>query len=214
MTRVQLVLAGLAAVLLIVLYWLLLWSPQQDELDAVRVDIEAAQQEQDRLSLELEQLRAVRSEAPQVEAELSAARAVVPTDPGLPATLRQLQSAADESGATLLAISPSRPEQIEDAEQGVSAIGVNVQLVGGYFQVVDFLRRVEDPSITPRGLVWGDLGVSRDEYPALTVSLSGTMFTHLPAPPDAEPAEEPEPDEDDADSDEADVTVEVEEDDE
>ena len=208
MTRVQIVLAALGAVLVVVLFWLLLWSPQQDELEQVRADIETAQDRQRVLAAEREQLRAVRDEAPEVEAELAAAAAVVPTDPALPSALRQLQQAADEAGLVLQAVSPSRPSQVDGAPEGVSAIDVSVQITGSYFQVVDFLRRIEDPSITPRGLVWNDLSVARQEYPDLTVGASGRMYTRLPTAPPDEPEEEP----DQEDEDDADVTVEIEED--
>jgi Tfp pilus assembly protein PilO len=208
MTRVQLLLAGLAGLLLVVLFWLLLWSPQQDELEEVRADIEAAQQQQQQLAAQADQLRAVRDEAPELEAQLAAASSVVPTDPALPSALRQLQQASDEAGATLTAISPSRPSQVDGAPEGVSRIEVSVQLAGSYFQVVDFLRRVEDPTLTPRGLTWGELSVTRQEYPELSVSLSGRMFTRLPGPPVEQPEEETGEQDDDAD-----VEIEVEEND-
>lgn len=207
MTRVQMALAGLAAVIVVVLFWLLLWSPQQDELEAIRTEIEDAQAEQSRLTAEREALRAIREEAPGVEAELAAVSSVVPSDPALPSALRQLQSAADEAGVVLQTVSPARPTQVEGAEQGVSAIAVSAQLSGGYFQLVDFLRRIEDPEITPRGLVWDSANLAREEYPTVTATLTGTMFARLPGPP-------PEPEEEDVDEDEgddADVDVEVEE---
>ena len=215
MKPVQIALSALAAILVVVLFWLLLWSPQQDELETVRDDIDAARDRQEVLAAERDQLRAVRDEAPEVEAELAAASALVPSDPALPSALRQLQQAADEAGALLRAVSPGRPSQVEDADEGVSEIGVSVELEGSYFQIVDFLRRVEDPTITPRGLAWTELTVSRDEYPTLTGSLSGVMYTRLPVVPGAEPEDEPEDDPDaaDDDDDDADVTVEVEEDD-
>jgi Tfp pilus assembly protein PilO len=207
MTRVQILLSALGAVLLIVLFWLLLWSPQQDELEIVRQDIETAQADQQQLTNERNQLRAVRDEAPEVEAHLAAAKAVLPNDPGLPAALRQLQIAADESNAVLESVSPSRPDQIDGAPEGLSRINVTVQLSGGYFQLVDFLRRVEDANITPRGLAWSDLVLIRQEYPTLGVTLTGAMYTQLPAPPPDVP-DEPDADVDD-DDDDADVDVDV-----
>lgn len=214
MTRVHILLASLVAVLLVVLFWLLLWSPQQDELEATRADIQAERDEQERLSAELERLRSVRDEAPEVEAGLAAASAVVPSDAALPSALRQLQAAADEAGVTLRAVTPSRPTQLDAAEEGVSSIDVAVQLDGSYFQLVDFLRRVEDPSITPRAIAWGDVSLSRGgEYPTLAATASGQMYVQLPGPPEEEPIDaDPESDdEDDGDGDDdADVDVDVE----
>lgn len=207
MTRVQIILAALGAVLLVVLFWLLLWSPQQEELESVRGQIEDAQAQQSQLAAERDALRAVREEAPGVEAELAAASAVVPPDPALPSALRQLQSAADEAGVVLQTVSPARPSQVDGADQGVSRINVSAQVSGTYFQLVDFLRRIEDPEITPRGIVWNSVNLARAEYPTVTATLNGSMFTRLPGPP-------PEPEEDeDVDDDDADVEVEIEEDD-
>jgi Tfp pilus assembly protein PilO len=211
MTRVQILLSVLGAILLIVLFWLLLWSPKQDELELVRQDIEAAQMDQQRLTTERNQLRAVRDEAPEVEAHLAAARAVLPADPGLPAALRQLQIAADEANAVLESVSPSRPEQVDGAPEGLSRINISVQLSGGYFQLVDFLRRVEDAAITPRGLAWNDLSLTRQEYPTLGATLSGAMYAQLPAPPPEVPEEDDVPaDTDDDDESDVDVDVDVE----
>jgi Tfp pilus assembly protein PilO len=210
MTRVQILLSVLGAILLIVLFWLLLWSPKQDDLELVRQDIETAQADQQRLTTERDQLRAVRDEAPEVEAHLAAARAVLPTDPGLPAALRQLQIAADEANAVLESVSPSRPEQVDEAPEGLSRINVSVQLSGGYFQLVDFLRRVEDAEITPRGLAWNDLSLTRDEYPTLSATLSGAMYAQLPAPPPEVPEDDVPADTDEDEDADVDVDVDVE----
>jgi Tfp pilus assembly protein PilO len=207
MTRVQILLAALGAVLLVVLFWLLLWSPQQEELENVRGQIEDAQARQSQLAAERDALRAVRDDAPGVEAELAAASAVVPSDPALPSALRQLQSAADEAGIVLQTVSPARPSQVDGADQGVSRINVNAQVSGTYFQLVDFLRRIEDPEITPRGIVWNSANLARDEYPTITATLTGSMYTRLPGPP-------PEPEVEEDDDEDADVEVEIEEDDE
>lgn len=209
MTRVQILLGALAAILVVVLFWLLLWSPQQDELQTVRDDIDRAQEQQVQLANERDQLRSVRDEAPEIESELAAGQAVVPNDPALPSALRQLQVAADESGATLVAVSPNRPEQVPDADEGVSSIAVGMQVEGGYFQLVDFLRRIEDPAISPRGLIWADATIARTEADApLTANLAGVMFVHLPSAPEPQPESDP----DDADDD-PDVTIDVEEND-
>ena len=216
MTRIHFILAGLAALLLVVLFWLLLWSPQQDELASLSDEIEAEHDQQRLLAAELERLRTVRDEAPNVEAELAAAAAVLPRDPALPAALRQLQLAADESGASLRAVSPARPVQVEGADVGVSSIALTVQLEGAYFQLVDFLRRIEDPTISPRGVVWQEASIAPEDHPTLNATMAGVMFTRLPGPPDEPPegdedAQVDDEDDDEAATEDADVTVEVEE---
>jgi Tfp pilus assembly protein PilO len=190
MKRSQIILGALAAVLLVAVFWVTVYSPKQEQIDDLEVAIAAEELEQERLEAEIARLRTVRDQAPEVEAELAAAEAIVPRDGALPAALRQLQVAADDSGALLQAVTTSRPTQIEGAPAGLSRIDTSVQLVGGYFQVVDFLRRIEDPEITPRGLTWSNVTISREEYPQLNVSLAGFLYASLPAPPVEEPATE------------------------
>jgi hypothetical protein len=157
------------------------------------------------LRAEIDRLQTVREQAPDVEAELAAADAIVPRDASLPAALRQLQLAADEAGIVLSSISTGRPAELPDPpEGGLSAIGLSLQVAGGYFQVVDFLRRVEDPSITSRGILWTTATVARTDeaYPELQVTLAGNAFAVIPLTTLPEPEPEPEPDDETDEADE------------
>lgn len=218
MNRIQTLLAGLAGLLVVVLFWLLLWSPQQDELDELRAETEEIETEQEQTAARISALESVRDEAPQQEALLAAANTVIPREAGLAAFLRQLQQAADEAGMTLRSVSPSRPVPAGEEAAGLHRINVGVQLQGSYFQLVDFLRRVEDPGITPRAMLWNSVNIGGDpeEHPTLAVSLQGDLYAILPTPSADAPEDDgdagEEDDEDDGDGeDEADVDVEVEE---
>ena len=189
MKRSQVLLSILAAGLVIALFYVLLWSPAREDLAELEEQIAAQQTQQQQLQQEITRLRAVRDEAPEVEAELAAAEAIVPRDAALPAALRQLQVAADESGVVLQSVTTSRPTAIAEGPAGLSSIGASMQLFGGYFQIVDFLRRVEDPAITPRGLTWGNATLALgSEYPELNVSLTGSMYALIAVPAVPEPA--------------------------
>jgi Tfp pilus assembly protein PilO len=193
MKRQMILLIALGAVALVAAFWMLLWQPQRAELAAVEESIATEETTQAQLQGELTRLRTVREEAPAVVAELAAAESVLPLDAALPSALRQLQTAADEAQLTLVAVAPARPVQIEGAAPGVSSIALNVQLQGSYFQIVDFLRRTEDASISPRAMLWSNVAVSKDEYPTLTVALTGSLFAQLPAaPPPVDEAATPE----------------------
>jgi Tfp pilus assembly protein PilO len=195
MKRQMILLVALGAVALVAAFWMLLWQPQRAELATVEESIAAEETAQVELQEELERLRTVREEAPTVVAELATAESVLPFDAALPSALRQLQAAADEAQLTLVAVAPARPAQIEGAEPGVASIAMNVQLQGSYFQVVDFLRRTEDPSISPRAMLWSNVAVTKDEYPTLTVALTGAIYAQLPAAPppvDEAAAQDPE----------------------
>ncbi len=194
MNRQMWLLAGLGLVLVLVLYFLFLWRPRTQELAEATEQIEETQQQQDQARADIARLEAVRANAPEFEAAISAANSVIPQDEALPAALRQLQLAADDSGLTLLTVTPGRPAEVappegEEQDGGEAApeadgqlaqISLSVQVTGNYFQVVDFLRRVEDPTIVPRGIVWTTASVTAEDYPTLNASLTGQMFARLP----------------------------------
>ena len=195
MKRTQILILVLVALLLAVLFFFFVIQPQRERAAELDEEIAVEQQQQALVEAEIARLRSVRDQAPEVEADLAVANAVVPREPSLPAALRQLQLASDEAGLVLNSISTARPAGMPDTLDGLSSIAVSLQMNGSYFQVVDFLRRVEDPGITPRGLTWVDINLGLDEYPDLNIALNGQLYTAQPAAP-PEPEPEPETDED------------------
>lgn len=192
MTRVQVFLAILAGILLVVLFYLFLWQPRSDEIAEVRTSIEQVEAQERQVRTEIARLQAIREDAAELEADLNAAGAILPASAAGPALLRQLQLASDEAGLDLQSVTFGRPV-VSGLDPELAELTVNVNVQGSYFQVVDFLRRVEDPAITPRGVLWGNASLSIIEHPALNVVLTGRVFA------DAEGAIPPdviEPDED------------------
>jgi hypothetical protein len=187
MSRTTTLLVALGAVVVLAAWYLLLWSPRVEALEVVEADIAQAQQGQVTAQARISELQQVREQAPQLQAELAAAAALLPQETALPGALRQLQQATDDSGATLVAVAPGRPELVQtEAATDLYALALSLELRGGYFQIVDTLRRLEDPSISPRGFVWESISLTVEEYPNLTVAVTGRMFAVLPTPP-AEP---------------------------
>jgi Tfp pilus assembly protein PilO len=176
----------LAAVLVVALWWFLLYAPGSDELAQAQSEIDAAQSEQSSLQQRIAALETVRSRAPETEAAIATIRSFVPDDPALPGALRQIQAAADDAGIDLTAVATTRPEPIQDdpAAMGLHAAAVTLTAEGSYFQLVDFLRRVEDPEITARGIVFNVLTLATAEYPTLTASISGEMYALLDPVPE------------------------------
>ncbi len=185
MNRQTLMLSALGVVVTLVAYFFLVWSPKNAEIADLHDQTEQAISQQGTIRSRIQALQEVRSRAPEIEASLAAAEAVVPHDAALPSALRQLQSAADDAGVELVSVSAGRPAAAsgEGTAAGLSQISMNVQVNGSYFQTVDFLRRIADPSITPRGVVWSATALAPSTYPTLSVSLSGTMYAVLAGPP-------------------------------
>lgn len=211
MSRQTTLLSVLGAVLLLVVAYLFLIKPQQDEISAIRTEIDTTQEEQSQVRAQIAQLESVRATIPEVEAAIAAAETIVPHgDAKVPGAVRQLQMAANDSGVELTSVALARPTVVTDAGPAVSipadlaSLSVTVTLSGGYYQIVDFLRRVEDPVVTPRAILWSNVAVTLEEYPTLTANLSGSMFAYL----DDIGAEEPAPTETETDAD-VDVDVDV-----
>lgn len=198
-----LILVVLGVVLIGVLWFLFLFKPASDELAEVNVEITSTQDRQTQLQAEVNALQEVRQEVTSIEATLAAYQGLVTPDPGLPSLLRQLQMAANDSGMDLRRVAPGEPTTIEEIED-VLSISLVVELEGGYFQLVDFLRRVEDPVIVGRVMLVDALTVGLDEYPTLTVGITARVFTTAETGADAEaPTTPPEPSPGDTESPEA-----------
>lgn len=193
MKRATLLLAILAGVLIVVLWYLLLWSPAREELATTEDQIALAQTNQTTVQARITALQDIRERAPQIQADVAATETILPRDTALPSALRQLQQAADESGAVLVSVSPSRPTPVlataptgepATSSGGLHQMDLNLEVRGGYFQLVDTLRRLEDPAISSRGIVWSNLVLTIDEYPTLTATMTGRMFAILPSTPE------------------------------
>ena len=191
--RRNILLSGLVAVLLVAIYYILLFQPTREEIALTRDATAAVAVEQQAIEVEITRLQTVREQSPLAEAELSAARAIVPDTTASPSLLRQLQLAAQDAGIELGTVTLGRPD-VSTVEPTLAQASVAVQLTGEYFQIIDFLRRMEDPSISPRGFMWDAVTVSPGEYPELAVSLTGRTFADaagaLPPVPEAPVAEE------------------------
>lgn len=175
----NLVLAVLGVVFLGVLYGFLLFKPAREEAAALRQETVSLEQQEALLTAQLERLAATRRSAPELEAELIAARVIVPESPGVSAVVRQLQSAADEAGLELNSLSPSRPQPTtpETGPVSLARIPIAMDVEGSYFQVVDFLRRLENPNISPRGFIFNSMSLAvADEWPQLHVTFQGEAF--------------------------------------
>jgi type IV pilus assembly protein PilO len=197
MTRQATLLLVLIGLLLAAGYWFLVYQPGAEELAEVETQITDVQAQQVTTQQRISQLESVRAEAPAIEAAIAAAQGLVPADTALPATLRQLQAAADDAGVELLSLSPGTPAAAT-VPQGVTApedltqLSLTLNVEGSYFQVVDLLRRIESPELVARGIVVDAVSLAPGDYPTLTVSISARMFSALAPPPVPEP-DTPEP---------------------
>lgn len=222
MSRVGWLLVVLLSLLLGIGWYFLSFDPTAEDIADVRAQTEQVRTQTTQQLARAEELREVRQNAPESEAALAAGQLLIPEEPAIPALFRQMQRAADDSGVRLTSITPSAPSAVAVADGGtqVSAISVSMSVTGTYFQIVDLARRIEDPLLIPRALLWRSVTMSPSDFPELTISITGEVYSRGPdelpmveadaPPPESESDEEPDGDvESDPELDE-DLDVEVE----
>lgn len=200
MNRISVLLTALGLLAVVALFFVFVFQPARDEVVELEDRIASEQQQQTQLLQDINRLREVREQAPVIESGLATAAAIVPDDAALPPLVRQLQAAADDAGMVLSSLSTGRPAPLpETTEPGLSAIDLSAQMSGTYFQMVDFLRRIEEPSITARGITWNSISVSRadEAYPILQFSVSGRAYAVIQEPVAEDALPPPEAQEDD-----------------
>jgi Tfp pilus assembly protein PilO len=202
---------GVAGALVLGLLWyFLLWSPQSGRLDAAEERQEAAEQTNSDLEVELQRLQDLEARRPELEDQLSQLRQAVPDQPQLARFWLSAYDAAERSGVELTTVTPAKPNTdaaattpttaatttttgsgttdaataaTDPAAAGPTAISLSLEVSGGYFQILDFLNRVDE---LPRIVVTDslDIGSGEAEDPDggeasgdLTATITARMFT-------------------------------------
>lgn len=186
--------------------WFLLVSPKRGEaadLRAQTVDQVAANSQ---LQGQLQVLKAQAKDLPKKQAELAAVAAKIPNNPGLPALIRALTAASTSAGVEFVSVTPGAPvasvapaatvaAPAAGTEAGLTApsagtllsIPVNIDVVGDYFEVEQFLANLEG---LPRALRVSNLSLAPGTSPVagtatktnvedgrvLTSTITGSVF--------------------------------------
>jgi Tfp pilus assembly protein PilO len=164
--RTELLVAAVGIVLVLVVGALLLVRPKQQAAAEARADRNGAIAESQALQDQVRALESLKANAATLRARAELAKAEFPSTPGLAALVDALEDAADQAGVDLVSITPAAPKASADQpELAEIATGVNVK--GSYFQIEDFLSRVEnlvkgtDPErIPPRSVLVRSVSVT------------------------------------------------------
>lgn len=165
------ILTSVGVVVILAAGWFLLISPKHSEAADLRTQADAKLAANTQLRSQIAMLKAQAKDLPRQQARLAAVAAKIPDNPALPALIRALSGAADAAGVELVSLSPTAPAAVAGvvpaapvqpvAASGAAApvrrvstaaagtlqnIGVTMNVVGGYFQVEQFLDRVENLS--------------------------------------------------------------------
>lgn len=141
--RTELILAAAGAVLVVAAGVLLLVRPTQQATAEAKADQAAAVSESQSLRDQIKALEALEPNEAELRAKASLARQEFPATPALPGLLDALQDAASQAGVELATVAPDTPKPSAVSPQ-LAEITTNLTVSGGYFQIEDFLVRLED----------------------------------------------------------------------
>lgn len=199
MNRVVLGVIG-AIVVLTAAWWFAFYSPASEQQTALEAETASLQAQQTQLRTQLAQLNDIRAREVDIRADISRLEQFIPTNPSQAALIRQTQLAADASGVTILSIVFAEPDVVNAApppsQPGLSlgSLQLTGTIEGGYFQIVDFFRRLEVE--VARAILIESVSLDQGEngYPQLEATFSGDLFALITTPVDPNaPAPAPAP---------------------
>lgn len=196
----------LTALLLGVLFYFLFYSPRNDDLAVVMEQTRSLETQRASLQGDLTRLRDIEANQVQVRSALARLEEFIPSGNAQSTAVRQFQLAADAAGVEIESVGFATPLLVPAApptgaaDTALASIPVTMAVSGGYFQVVDFLRRLEVDS--PRAMLMTNLNAAsgEDGFPSLAASWTGSLFavvplTSIPTPDEVvDPAEDATPD--------------------
>lgn len=173
---------ALALIAVTVAYFFLVFSPQGGRISETRDQADAEEQRVTQLQAELSRLQALQRQAPQLRERAQQLDTAIPADPQLAQFILQVNEAAIASGVDWLSTSQSLPAPVQAAPAGTtySSVNVSLQVTGGYFQVQDYIARLEGLA---RAVKVGSLALAPGELPQLSAALTLQMYVSPPAAP-------------------------------
>ena len=164
--RNELVLAGIGVLLVLVAAALLLVRPTRQATAGAHAERDAAISESQALRDQIKALEALKPNEAELKAKAEQARAEFPATPALPGLVDALQDAASLAGVELGSVAPKAPKA-STANPQLAEIATTVNVSGGYFEIQDFLVRLEnlvkgsDPGrVPPRSVLVRSVGLT------------------------------------------------------
>ena len=181
--RNELLLAGVAAILIVAVVTLLLIRPTRQATAEARADRDAAAAQSQSLRDQIKALEALKPDEAKLRAEAELAKGEFPATPALPGLVDALQDAASLSGVELGTVAPTTPKAAT-ANSALAEITTTVNVSGGYFEIQDFLVRLEnlvkgsDPArVAPRSVLVQSVNLSSAAQGATGDSAAATPGT-------------------------------------
>ena len=187
--------------------WFLLVSPKRAEAADLRDQAASQDQANDATRTQLQVLKAQAKDLPNQQAALAKVAARIPDNPALPSLIRSLSAASQSAGVEFVSVAPGSPVPVVAAAPAgtaaaaptpapgtataassagtLTAIPVAINVVGGFFEVEQFVANLEN---LPRALRVSNLTLAPGKSPtdqsktgtedgsSLTTTISGTVF--------------------------------------
>ena len=141
--RRELLIAGAGVLLILAAALLLLVRPTKQATAAANADRDTAVAESQSLRDQIRALEPLKANEADLRARARLAQAEFPATPALPSLIDALQDAAGQAGVDLANVSPS-PPKASTIRPELAEISTNLSVKGGYFEIQDFLVRLED----------------------------------------------------------------------
>jgi Tfp pilus assembly protein PilO len=183
--RSRVVILGVLLTVVVVLIWnIAIFAPRGRKLSDAKHKAQAAQQLEPALQATLTRLQQISKNGPEIAAQLDTLNAAVPDSPDLDGFILSANQIAVQAGIDWLSVSPS---VVQAGTTGPSVIPLSVQIKGGFFQVLDYLNRLEDMGrlviVDAINAATGGTSADSTGPPTLSVTLTARMFTRAaPAP--------------------------------
>lgn len=196
--RPRLVGIGTGAAVLVALVWyFLLWSPRSAAYNKAHSEVTESEAAIQSLQAQIQQLEAqAKAGSGASSARQSVETAAIPPQANLAQLINQINSAANSSGVVFVSITPSEPAAPTGTSvvSTASVINVAINATGGYYQLVDFINRLDslprlmvvngvtmNPGGASGGSAGGSTGGSGSSLTGeLVVTLSTQVYTTAP----------------------------------
>ena len=131
---------GVAAVLVLALYWYFLYKPKAAEMGVVQAHVDSLDRKNQQAKADIAQgsLQKLRAQSAEYEQSLKVMRQLVPRSNEVPALLEDISTAARRVGLDLASVEPMPVLQGEQFDTYRYKLGV----IGGYHPVGQFLSNV------------------------------------------------------------------------
>ncbi len=183
--RGRILIAAVLGLVVVLIAWnALFYGPAGKDLDEAKEQRDVAEREVDSLDARLKELRVDAENKPARLALKEELAAMIPELPQLESFIRAADDIRAETGVDWISVAPTEPTP---SPTGISEIRMSIQLEGGFFQVQEYLKRLEDLSrLVVIDAIQISAGVQADEdggtpslsgAPTLSVTLTARMFT-------------------------------------